>query len=73
MNQFGRIIVCGMISEYNKEESESYGVKKLMHIVAKRITFRGFIVSDKDFGPKYFEEHNKMSRSGLLKEPSRQR
>jgi len=59
MNNFGRIIGCGMISEYNKQEGERYGVTNLMYMVSKRITFRGFIVSDADMGPKYYVERGK--------------
>ncbi|PQE29933.1 hypothetical protein CJF32_00000609 [Rutstroemia sp. NJR-2017a WRK4] len=51
MNNFGRIIACGMISEYNKAEGERYGIKNMMYVVAKRLTMRGFIVGDKDMGP----------------------
>ncbi|KAK4182546.1 hypothetical protein QBC35DRAFT_158005 [Podospora australis] len=58
MNQWGRIVGCGMISQYNTPDQERYGVKNLMHIVAKRITFRGFIVYDKGFGDKYAKEHS---------------
>ena len=58
-NDFGRIIACGMVSEYNKSESERYGVKNLMLVVAKRLTMRGFIVGDSNMGPKYVEERNK--------------
>ncbi|RAL59882.1 hypothetical protein DID88_000509 [Monilinia fructigena] len=43
MNDHGRIIACGMISEYSKAESERYPITNLMNIVAKRITMRGFI------------------------------
>lgn len=59
MNNFGRIVACGMISEYNKLEGERYGVTNLMYIVSKRITIRGFIVGDPDMGPVYFQERNK--------------
>ena len=45
MNPFGRIVACGMISQYNKPPSEAYGVKNLMLVVGKRLTMRGFIVS----------------------------
>ena len=45
MNPFGRIIACGMISQYNKQPSEAYGVKSLMNVVGKRIKMQGFIVS----------------------------
>lgn len=47
MKDFGRIIACGMISGYNKPDPEKYGVKTLGNIVTKRLTMRGFIVSDK--------------------------
>jgi NADPH-dependent curcumin reductase CurA len=42
-----------------------------MLIVAKRITFRGFIVGDPDFGPKYAKAHQenvaKWLKDGSLK------
>lgn len=44
MNDFGRIIACGMVSQYNKPPSEAYGVRNLMQVVAKRLKMRGFIV-----------------------------
>ncbi|KAG0295735.1 hypothetical protein BGZ97_004738, partial [Linnemannia gamsii] len=44
MNTHGRIIVCGMISQYNT--TQPYGVRNLGHIVSKRITMRGFINDD---------------------------
>jgi NADPH-dependent curcumin reductase CurA len=58
MNTFGRIIACGMVSEYSKADGEKYGVKNLMYIVGKRITFRGFIVGDANMGPLYIKERN---------------
>lgn len=57
MNNFGRIVACGMVSQYNLPEKERYGVKNTMMIVGKRLTMRGFIVSDADMGPKYAKEH----------------
>ncbi|KAF9179742.1 hypothetical protein BGZ51_006566 [Haplosporangium sp. Z 767] len=44
MNTHGRVIACGMISQYNTQTP--YGVRNLPHIVTKRITMRGFIASD---------------------------
>ena len=36
-NQFARIIVCGMISQYNiTNPKEKYGVKTLEHILPKK-------------------------------------
>ncbi|KAG9233177.1 putative zinc-type alcohol dehydrogenase-like protein PB24D3.08c [Amylocarpus encephaloides] len=57
-NEKARVIVCGMISDYNKPAEERYGVRNLFQIVAKRITMRGFIVGDEDMGPLYYEERN---------------
>ncbi|OJD35486.1 nadp-dependent leukotriene b4 12-hydroxydehydrogenase [Diplodia corticola] len=57
MNNHGRIIACGMISQYNLQPEERYGISNLFHVVSKRITMRGFIVGDADFGPKYAAEH----------------
>lgn len=44
MNPFGRIVACGMASQYNL--TEPYGVKNAMMIVGKRLRMEGFIVSD---------------------------
>ena len=53
-------VACGMISQYNAKPDERYGVPNLTQMVAKRLTMRGFIVSDKDFGPKHAEEHQRV-------------
>ena len=55
-----RAVACGMISQYNAKADERYGVPNLTHFIAKRLTMRGFIVSDKDFGPKYAAEHQRV-------------
>jgi NADPH-dependent curcumin reductase CurA len=46
-----------MISQYNLKPEEAYPIKNLVNVVGKRLTIRGFIVSDKDMGPKYATEH----------------
>ncbi|KAJ3106604.1 hypothetical protein HDU97_005969 [Phlyctochytrium planicorne] len=46
MNVNGRIPVCGMISQYNATSDSVYGVKSLMNVIGKRLTFQGFIISD---------------------------
>lgn len=65
MNNFGRIIACGMISQYNLKPEESYPIKNLMNVVAKRLTMRGFIVSDENMGPKYAQEHQQKLQKWL--------
>ena len=57
MNDFGRIVACGMISQYNLEPSKRYGVKNLFLVVSKRIEMRGFIVNDPGMGDKWTKEH----------------
>lgn len=45
MNQFGRIPVCGMISDYNSL-GDGGKVSNLFEIVSRRLTLRGFILMD---------------------------
>ncbi|KAI4135914.1 MAG: hypothetical protein LQ347_000250 [Umbilicaria vellea] len=59
MSDFGRIIACGMISQYNLKPEETYGVKNLTMVVSKRLKIQGFIVMDHNMGPKYAAEHQK--------------
>ena len=50
INNFSRIVACGMISTYGK--NEPYGVKNLMNIVSRRIRLEGFV--EGDFRDKYW-------------------
>ncbi|KAL8774039.1 MAG: hypothetical protein Q9209_001147 [Squamulea sp. 1 TL-2023] len=60
MTNYGRIVVCGMISQYNVESPDQrYGVKNMAAMFGKRLKLRGFIVSDPDMGPKYAVDHKK--------------
>merc|ERR1712187_312863 len=54
MNDFGRVVMCGAISQYDKLPSERYGIKNLFHVVAKQLKMQGFIVSS--FAPDQLQE-----------------
>jgi NADPH-dependent curcumin reductase CurA len=45
MNPFGRVPMCGGISNYNNT-TPAPGPNNMMAIIRQRITLRGFIVSD---------------------------
>lgn len=65
MNDFGRIIACGMISQYNAKPGEQYPIRNLMQVVAKRLTIRGFIVGDENMGPRHAKEHQEKLQKWL--------
>ena len=44
MNPFSRVIVCGLVSEYNA--TEPYGYKRLRAVLVNRIRMQGMIVFD---------------------------
>jgi len=59
MNDFGRVILCGLISQYNLPTDQQFGHKCFTDILSKRLIVQGFIVSDKNMGPIHFEAHQK--------------
>jgi NADPH-dependent curcumin reductase len=44
MNRYGRVVVCGLIAEYNA--TEAYGYKSLRSVLVNRIRMQGIIVFD---------------------------
>ncbi|KAL9273809.1 2-alkenal reductase (NADP(+)-dependent)-like protein, partial [Drosera capensis] len=44
MRLHGRISMCGMVSQYNRESSE--GVSNLLSLIMRRIRMEGFLISD---------------------------
>ncbi|KXH34100.1 zinc-binding dehydrogenase [Colletotrichum salicis] len=55
-NQQGRIIGCGMISDYNTPREQQKGVRGLSHLVAKKLSFQGFLVNLSPEKYKPFQE-----------------
>ena len=46
MNCFGKITVCGGISEYGNMGEKAKGVKNWEMILMRRVTVQGFVVVD---------------------------
>jgi NADPH-dependent curcumin reductase CurA len=66
LNRFGRVAVCGAISQYN--ETEPVGPRNMSLIITKRLTLRGFIVLDHDDRQAAFvEEVGGWLREGKVK------
>lgn len=57
MKDFGRVVMCGTIAGYNTAREDQYPLRSYSLIFSKRLSVRGFIVSDKDIAPKYAQEH----------------
>lgn len=47
------------MSQTSLLDDEKYKIANMPLVVPKRLTIRGFIVWDKDMGPKHFTEHQK--------------
>ncbi|WP_127782034.1 NADP-dependent oxidoreductase [Rhodococcus sp. X156] len=66
LNTFGRVAVCGLISQYNDPNPEP-AVRTPWHLVAKRLSIRGFIVSDhNDLREAFLDEVAPWVRDGSL-------
>ena len=66
MRNFSRIALCGLVSQYNAQQP--YGIKNLREVFNKRITMRGFVVSDhKELWPEASEALQNAYALGKLK------
>lgn len=66
MANFGRIVMCGAISQYNLT-MPAVGPSNLSLVVSKRLTLRGFIVSDhNDMQESFLAEATSWLRHGKL-------
>jgi NADPH-dependent curcumin reductase CurA len=67
MADFGRIAACGAIADYNAETPVP-GPRNLMMVVSKRLTLRGFIVSDHpDAASEFYREAGAWLAAGELR------
>lgn len=65
MRPFGRVALCGMISDYNA--LEPYRMKNLRAVLVNRLTLQGFIVSDHiDAWPRALRELGALAAAGRL-------
>jgi len=66
-NNFARIVVCGMISQYNTQKPE--GIHNLFLLIVKRIRMEGFIVSDDwaTYWPQFVKEIPELIKKGEIK------
>ena len=58
MKNFGKIIICGRISQMNATEASS-GLKNIAHVLVKRLTMKGFLIFDHLEDTKDFENDMK--------------
>ncbi len=71
LNTFARVPVCGLIAHYNATELPG-GVDRvpllMRHVLTKRLTLRGFIVSDfANQQPDFLAEVGPLVQSGRIK------
>lgn len=67
MKDFGRVIMCGTISEYNTAHKDRYPLRMSGNIFTRRLTVRGFVCSDKGFMDAYGKAHQELV-SKLIKD-----
>lgn len=67
INPFARIVLCGMISQYNLELPEP-GPRNIRNMVGNRVLMQGFIISDHmDRYPEFVAEVGGWLKAGRLK------
>lgn len=68
MLPFGRIPLCGMISQYNVGDASSPAPRNLILAIPRRLTLKGFIVSDHfDRFPAFLSDMSGWLRQGTVR------
>ena len=67
MNLFGRVPICGMISQYN-QATPPPGPANIVNLLLRRLTMTGFIIIDHEARrPAFVQEMSTWLRGGLIK------
>ena len=67
MRRSGRIVVCGMIAQYN-DTAPPPGPANIVMLIPQRLTMKGFIVSDHvDMLPEFIREMAGWTKAGKMK------
>ncbi len=67
MNDFGRVVLCGMIAHYNATEPVP-GPRNMALAVTKRLTLQGFIIMDhRDRLPDFYRDMAGWIADGQIK------
>jgi len=66
MNPFGRITICGLVSQYNA--TEPYGMQNFRSVLTNRLRVQGFIVSDRmELWPRALADLGQWVADGRIK------
>lgn len=57
LNEYARVVLCGLISEYNTEHK---GAKNLWQLIVKQAVIRGFLI--RDYAPRFAEGGVEMAK-----------
>ncbi|MBN1205640.1 MAG: NADP-dependent oxidoreductase [Myxococcaceae bacterium] len=67
MKNFGRIVACGMISEYNAE-TRLFTARNMLDVVTKRLLIKGFVCSDHfDYAEMAYRDLVKWHQEGRIR------
>ncbi len=67
MNSKGRLVMCGMISQYNAVDAPP-GPRNLINVIGRSLKMQGFIVTDfLDMVPSFFADMGTWLREGKIK------
>lgn len=67
MKDFGRVVICGLISQYNSSDPEP-GPASFPMILLRRLRVEGFIVTDHlDLRPQFYQDMSQWIGAGKIK------